>query len=193
MSPPSIPLKELGQISQGITPGRYPGNQGDFYRIVSATNLENLYIGDSQVQAQLSIPDIQRYQLHENDVVIAIRGSLLKSSVVTKALEGSISTQNTVFFRSKSKKIDPLYLAVLLRSEYFEQLPSVRGRQSTTTVPAMRVADLRSLEIPVPSLQTQYEITQLFLSIEEVKKVAISALETRQTLANAALIKALGV
>lgn len=110
-----------------------------------------------------------------------------------KALQGSVSNQNTVFFRSKCEEIDPLYLAVLLRSEYFGQLPSFKERQSTTTLPAIRVADLRSLEIPLPDLHIQSQIAQLFLSVEQAKKVTLSAFETRQKLANVALIKALGI
>jgi Type I restriction modification DNA specificity domain len=194
MSPQFIQLQELGQIFQGITPSRYADEQGHSYSVINVTSLEDLYVKEPHTQTQLSIPDSQwtQLQLRENDVVIAIRGSLLKSSVVTKALEGSISNQNTVFFRANSKEIDPLYLAVLLRSDYVAQLPALRERQSTTTLPAMRVADLRSLKIPVPNLPTQHEIAQLFLAVEQTQKVTMSALETRQNLANVALLKALG-
>ncbi|MGG6294470.1 restriction endonuclease subunit S [Leptolyngbya sp. AN02str] len=189
----TVPLEELGKISQGITASRYANSQGTVYRLVSVTDLEGLYIRDTQASVQVAVSDIQRYLLRENDVVIAIRGSILKSSVVTKALQSSISNQNTVFFRPKFVDLDPLYLAVLLRSEYFRQLPSFRERQSTTTLPAIRVSDLRSLKIPLPDPQTQAQIAQLFLSIEQAKKVVFESVETRQRLANAALVKALGV
>ena len=159
---------------------------------MSVADLEDLRIENTQTQVQLAVNEIQRYQLRENDVVIAIRGALLKSSVVTKALQDSLSNQNTVFFRATDEKgVSPLYLAILLRSEYFRQLPSFKERQSTTTLPAIRVADLRRLEIPLPDLQTQNQIAQLFLSVEQVKKVTLSAIETRQKLVNAALTKAL--
>lgn len=39
MSPRVVPLKELGQISQGITPSRYADDQGTPRRIVSVTDL----------------------------------------------------------------------------------------------------------------------------------------------------------
>ncbi|MEH2398690.1 restriction endonuclease subunit S [Nostoc sp.] len=191
MAPQFIQLKELGHISQGITLSRYANDQGETYRVVSVSDLEQLYVEDVQGQTQLAVPDIQRYELLENDVVIAIRGTILKSSVVTASLQGSVSNQNTVFFRSQSKKVNPLYLAVLLRSEYFEKLPSFRERQSTTTLPAIRVTDLRNLEIPLPDLHTQDQIAQLFLSIEQAKKITLSAIETRYRLSKVALFKAL--
>lgn len=193
MSSRLIPFQDLGQISQGITLSRYADQAGDFHQVISMTNLDDLYVREPQELTQLSVPDIQRYQLHKNDVVIAIRGSLLKSSVIPQALENSVCNQNTVFFRSGGEEINPLYLAVLLRSEYFRQSPLIRERQSTQLLAGIRVTDLRSLRIPLPNLQTQHEIAQLFLSIEQAKKVTTSALNTRQVLANVALVQALGV
>jgi Type I restriction modification DNA specificity domain len=193
MPPRLFQLQSLGQVSQGIPVGRYANPQGDSYPMITATNLEELYIKEAQSHTRLSIPDAGRYQLRYNDVVIAIRGSLLKSSVVSQSVEGSVSNQNTVFFRSQAKAINPLYLAALLRSEYFGQLPFVRERQSTTNLPTLKIADLRKLEIPLPDVQTQHEIAELFLALEQVKKVTLSMLEIRQTLANTALAQALGV
>lgn len=188
-----IPLQELGIVSQGITISRYASEEGKVFSVVNVSDLEDLYLEQVQGKAQLIEAEIQRYSLRENDVIIAIRGTLLKSSVITSALEGSLSNQNTVFFRAKSHEIDSLYLAVLLRSNYFQRMPSFRERQSTTTLPAIRISELRTLEIPLPDLHTQYHIAQSFLSIEQAKKAMLSAVEIRQKLSEIALLQALGV
>lgn len=193
MAPRLVPLQSLGKVSQGITTSRYVNEKGSVYRIVNVIDLENLYLKDVPGQAQLNDADAQRYRLHENDVIIAIRGALLKSSVVTNALKGSLSNQNTVFFRPESQDIDPLYLAVLLRSPYFQHLPSFKNRQSSTTLPAISVSDLRSLEVPLPDLQTQKQIGQAFLTVEQAKKTILSAIEIRQQLCEVALFRALEV
>jgi restriction endonuclease S subunit len=186
-----IPLQDLGQVTQGINPKRYASQEGDDFPIVSVRDLENLLIYDTEAHDQLSIPDPKRYQLQENDVVIAIRGSLLKSSVVTSALQGSISNQNTVFFRPAQTKIDPIYLAALFRSGYVEQLPSFRDMSSTTTLPAIRVGDLRNLEIPLPSLEAQLHISKLFVSLDRFIQLTLSSTQIRQALAQSALFKAI--
>jgi restriction endonuclease S subunit len=195
MTPPRIPLKHLGQVSQGITLSRYVSDSGKVYRVVNVGDLENLHIGSIQGEARLDSSGIQRYQLLEEDVVIAIRGSLLKSSVVTADSTGSICNQNTVFFRlqEKRKQVNPLYLAALLRSDYFKQIVSENYQRSTTSLPAIRVSDVRDLEIPVPHLDTQNQLAQLFLSIERVKKITLATLESRQRLAELGLFQALGV
>jgi restriction endonuclease S subunit len=189
----SFALQDLGKITQGITVSRYASDQGDTYRCVTVSDLENLYIKDVQNQVQVSIQNIQKYQLLKDDVVIAIRGTILKSSVVNYNLEGSIPNQNTVFFRSKSQRINPLYLVTLFRSEYFQKLSSFQEKLSTTTLPSIRVTDLRNLEIPLPDLDTQNQIAELFLSLEDIKKVTLSALEIRQKIAKAALFKSLSI
>lgn len=191
MAPPLVPLKELGRITAGINPKRYEAMQGIDYPLVSVKDLENLLVGSTQTTVQLLLPDPQKYQLKRDDVVIAIRGSLLRSSVIAESLQGSVSNQNTAFFRPEDKLINSVYLAALLRSGYVEQLPSFRKMGSATTLPALRVSDLRDLEIPLPTLSIQRQISQLFISLDKFKQSAISEIQVRESLSQTALFKAL--
>jgi restriction endonuclease S subunit len=193
MTAPLIPLDNLGRVSQGVTLSRYNSDSGSAYRVINVGDLESLYVKNFQNEARLDIPDIHRYQLFEDDVVIAIRGTLLKASVVTADSKGSICNQNTVFFRLNENKeqVNPLYLAALFRSDYFKQEVSAKYQRSTTSLPAIRVTDVRALKIPMPTLDTQNQIAQLFLSMEKVKEVTLSMLESRQKLAEIGLLKAI--
>lgn len=193
MTPPLIPLDDLGQVSQGVTLSRYSSDFGGTYRVINVGDLESLYVKNVQNEARLDISSIHRYQLREDDVVIAIRGTLLKASVVTADSKGSICNQNTVFFRLSENKeqVNPLYLAALFRSDYFKQEVSANYQRSTTSLSAIRVSDVRALEIPIPNLDIQNQLAQLFLSIEKVKEVTLSALESRQKLAEIGLLNAI--
>jgi restriction endonuclease S subunit len=191
MTAPLIPLDNLGRVSQGVTLSRYNSDSGSAYRVINVGDLESLYVKNFQNEARLDIPDIHRYQLFEDDVVIAIRGTLLKASVVTADSKGSICNQNTVFFRlnENKEKVNPLYLAALFRSDYFKQEVSAKYQRSTTSLSAIRVTDVRALKIPMPTLDTQNQLAQLFLSME--KEVTLSMLESRQKLAEIGLLKAI--
>jgi restriction endonuclease S subunit len=193
MTAPLIPLDNLGRVSQGVTLSRYNSDSGSAYRVINVGDLESLYVKNFQNEARLDIPDIHRYQLFEDDVVIAIRGTLLKASVVTADSKGSICNQNTVFFRLNENKeqVNPLYLAALFRSDYFKQEVSAKYQRSTTSLSAIRVTDVRALKIPIPTLDTQNQLAQLFLSMEKVKEVTLSMLESRQKLAEIGLLKAI--
>lgn len=193
MPHPTLAFKELGQIFQGITLSRYQSAEGSDERIVNVRDLELLYLQDrnSLSQTQLQASDIERYRLHLNDVVIAIRGTLLKASVVKEEVQGSVPGQNVAVFRPKLDMVNPLYVAVLMRSKWLEQSLNILQRQSTTTLPAIRVSQLRELKIPLPELSIQKQIAQLFLSGEHAKKIAQEALDARQNLIEFSLFQIL--
>lgn len=190
MPPRFKPLAELGRVTQGATLSRYKSDEGTTYRIITISDLETLYVQQAQTR-ELLTSSAQQYQLIENDVVIAIRGTLLKSSVVTAALAGSISNQNTVFFRQQSEQINPLYLAVLLRSSYFDRLRTSALQESTTNLRGVKISDLRDLKIPLPSLSIQSEIAELFLDVEELKQVTLLEIESHQRISEIALLQTL--
>lgn len=193
MSHPTFVLEELGQISQGITLSRYKDEKGHVGRIVNVGNLEKLYIEGNLDKTQLSTSNIERYQLLEGDVVIAIRGMQYKASVVTTEAQKSIAGQNVAFFRPYSKeKIDSTYLAVLMRSEkWLEKSLNILNRQSSTSLRLIRVSELRKLRIPLPDMTTQKQIAQLFLTTERFIKNTEELLDTRKKITELTILQIL--
>jgi restriction endonuclease S subunit len=177
-------LEELGQIFQGITLSRYQSHEGSSQRIVNVRDLEQLCLRnrDSFSQAQLKLSDIERYQVRTHDVVIAIRGTLLKASVVKDEVQGSVAGQNVAVFRPNLDKVNPLYIAVLMRSKWLKQSLNTLQRQSTTTLPAIRVSQLRTIEIPLPTLLIQNQIAQLFLLAERNAEILREELDTQKNI-----------
>jgi|GEM_PF-2087247 len=189
---PLTPLGKLGQITQGVTLSRHASKKGSTYRVIASKDLENLYVKEAQETVQLVTSEqIEKCQLREGDVVIVIRGAVLKASVVTAAMKGSLSNQNTVFFRPNSENIEPLYLAVLLRSSYFKPLLASELQRSSTTLAAISVSKVRTLEIPLPNLNTQKEIAELFLDAAEFRQVMLSKIDARQNIVEFSLLQAL--
>lgn len=184
MPHPTFALDQLGQISQGITLSRYQNANGSSERIVNVRDLEKLCLTkrDSLSQTQLKVSDIERYQVCTNDVVIAIRGTLLKASVVKDEVQGSVAGQNVAVFRPKLDMVNPLYVAVLMRSKWLEQSLNILQRQSTTTLPAIRVSQLRTIEIPLPDLPTQNQIAKLYLLAERDAEIMQQELETQKNI-----------
>lgn len=194
MPHPTFAFDELGQIFQGITLSRYQSDLGSSERIVNVRDLEQLYLNDrdSLSQAQLKVSDINRYQVRTDDVVIAIRGSLLKASVVKDEVQGSVAGQNVAVFRANLDKVNPLYIAVLMRSKWLEQSLNTLQRQSTTTLPAIRVSQLRNINIPLPTLSTQNQIAQLFLLAERKAEILREELDTQKNIVQFTLFQILG-
>lgn len=185
-----FPLKQIVQISQGISLSRYKDETGEIEKlIVNTRNLDHLYTSGDLEQVRLSVSDVERYQLQVNDVVIANRGIPLKASVVTEQVVGSLAGQNLAVLRPKVE-LDPIYLAAVLRSQWMEQ--SLTGLYSASVgTTLISIAELSNIKFPLPELETQQKIAQLFLSAERATQATLEALETRQKLIEFALSQTL--
>ncbi|TVP58448.1 MAG: hypothetical protein EA343_21470 [Nodularia sp. (in: Bacteria)] len=178
-------FKDLGEkIAQGFPVSRHRDDEGVPESVVNVKDLENLYIKHDLEKVFLSSKaDIKRYKLRKNDVIIAIRGSLLKTSVVTEASQGSIAGQNVAFFRPKDlNQVNPGYIAVLMRSKWMAQSIYALQRRSSTTLPSIRVSEIREFKIPLPEISIQNKIVELFLFSEEYTKITLETLSARQEL-----------
>jgi restriction endonuclease S subunit len=192
---PIFLFQDLGEsIGQGFSVSRYKDDEGVSESIVNVKDLENLYIKHDLEKIKLNeiklneSAIIQKYRLRKDDVVIAIRGALLKSSVVTEISAGSIAGPNVAFFRPKDlTHINPGYIAVLMRSKWMEEsLYTLKGN-SSTTLPSIRISDLRELKIPLPTINTQNKIIELFSLFESYKELTLDTLSARQNLTEMAL------
>ena len=179
------PLKQLGElvrISQGITLSRYKDDEGETVKfLVQVRNLERLYLEDELEQVHLSSSDIKRYELHVNDVVVANRSIPLKASVVTERIAGSLAAQHVAVLRPNLKELNPVYLAIVMRSHWMQQSVASLYTVSVATT-SLNISDLSNLQFPLPNLDTQQKIAQLFLSAEKAAQVTLEIVKTRQNL-----------
>lgn len=185
-----LPLQKIGEIFQGITLSRYADDNGRPERIVSLSDLEYLYIERNPNVVQLRLSDLDRYRIKTGDVVISNRGTLLKASVVTDKLEGSLASNNVAFIRPIVQQIDPVYLAVLMRSKWLEQQLATLYLQSST-IQLIPISQLRNLKIPLPNLETQNKLAQLFLATERANRITLEILDKRNNLSEFALFQTL--
>ncbi|MDB9374754.1 restriction endonuclease subunit S [Nodularia sphaerocarpa] len=180
MSNPVLPLEQLVKIYQGVTLNRYQDDQGSQERIINSRNLENIYIDNDLSMLKLDSSKLSQYRLHIDDVVIAIRGTPLKASVVTDKVQGSLASQNLAVLRPTAQ-INPIYLAVFMRSKWLEKhLVTLYSQSSGTQL--LKISQLRALEIPLPHLNKQNKLAELFLAAERYTKITLETLEIRNSL-----------
>ncbi|MHC5828887.1 MAG: restriction endonuclease subunit S, partial [Nostoc sp.] len=128
-------------------------------------NLEHIYIGGELSTVQINASSLSQHRLQTGDVVITIRGTPLKASVVTDEVQGCLPNQNLAILRPNRKNINPVFLSVLMRSKWLEQHLVTLYSQSIGTQ-LLKISQLRDLEIPLPNLITQNKLVQLFLAAE---------------------------
>ena len=192
-------LDSLGLLFQGLVVNRYLSKTGagESLRVVQVRDLDELHIARNLDVLSLEAPNLSRYLLQEGDVVLTVRGSSQKVSVVDGPIVGAIAGQNLAVFRPflASKEllvpINSLFLAVLLRSDWLADSLSRVYSQSTSTR-SLSLGQLRQLQVPVPSVEIQNEVATLFLATEQFRLATLKSLDSSQRLAELTLSKLLG-
>lgn len=187
-------------LFQGVTLSRYRDEGGRDYRVINASDLENLTLSTPPDELTLEVLKGGSYEenlLEVDDVVIASRGSDLKASVITPPYAGCLAGANLAVFRPAKNAnsevifLDPFYLAGLFRSDWMRRRMSGLYMQSSQ-VQLVTLKQLRELELPLPPLEVQRQFAELFLLFEDYAQTISETLQGRRHLVEAALQNTLG-
>jgi len=127
-------------------------------------NIENL------PYANLSV-DKLKIKIQQNDLLLPLRGNKFRASLFTcDFLNAPVTTTNQIaILRSISDRIDIKYILW-----YFN---SISGRNALAqiskgaTIPSINRSELSAIEIPIPSLQKQLKIVDIYFNWLEQTKV----------------------
>ena len=183
-----VQLGEIANISQGVQISRYQDPYGDSYQIISPSHVDKFTLNGEPESKTLSNKDMEKYQIYSGDIVVVIRFNIGKAAIVSASFNGSLADQYLSIVRiMKPQDILPRYLVVLFNSEWFkQQLASIAN---LSTVKLISISQLRKLEIPLPNLELQHKISDLFFTLEEVKQSSLDALQIRQQIAEEKLFQ----
>ena len=104
-------------------------------------------------------------------------------------MRDSLAGQNLAVLRPNSR-INPLYLATLLRSQWFQRRLSAEYVQSTGTQ-LLTLSKLRSLEIPLPDMETQHQLAELAIATQRATQAVQETIAARERIAETALARVL--
>jgi len=187
-------LRDIANISQGVQISRYQDPYGDSshsYQIVSPSHVDGFTLNGEADSKILSNKDMEKYQIYSGDIVVAIRFNIGKAAIVPASFNGSLADQYLSIVRiMKPCDILPRYLVVLLNSEWFkQQLASIAN---LSTVKLISISQLRKLEIPLPSLELQEKMSDLFFELEKLKQLSLNVLQIRQQIVEEKLFQLFG-
>jgi restriction endonuclease S subunit len=141
--------------------------------------------------AQLEVTGKQL--LKTDDILITIRNKPLKASVMVPDSfhVNSVAGQNIAVFRPDTTRINPIFLAGLLRSKHGQQLLEPYFSQSST-VPLISLTSLRNFEFLVPMLEVQNTLAKFMLEAERAERADLERIQQRRELVEATLAHTLG-
>lgn len=106
----------------------------------------------------------------KDDVLIGL--TMQKAMVITSERSGKLALSNFAVIRIHDKNVlDPNYLCWLLNENSYFKKVIEQSSQGTAYVSTLSIATLRGLEIPLPNIEKQKKLGQLYQLSVERKKV----------------------
>ena len=100
---------------------------------------------------------LRRHRIQTGDVLLARRGDLSRCAVVPPALSGAICGTGCLLVRIPKQALDPEWLAAAYRHSFVQR--QVLGRAVGSTMPNISAGVIRSLVIPMPTTESNYQMT----------------------------------
>ncbi|MGM0586930.1 MAG: restriction endonuclease subunit S [Bacteroidota bacterium] len=131
-------------------------------------------------------PDLNKYQLEENDVVIAMDGSLVGRSYAIVKDDDLPALLLQRAARIRSQFIDTRYLKYFIGSDWFiKYCDSVK---TNTAVPHISAEDIRNFEIPLPpTLEEQRAIAEALSDVDDLLASLDALIEKKQQIKKGAM------
>lgn len=191
------PLKDLVEIltglqSAGVRKSRDPGSEtGPTYRLINTRHLDDF--GQLSVEQfdQVRVHEttkVERHQVRPGDVLLVCRGPSLRTALVTEPVSGAITSSNLLILRSRGEILPQALLAWLRTPSGQSELSS---RQHSSTVSLLRVKDVESVAVPIPSSLVQQQIAALIECADDGYRAGIRAAGLRRRIAYEAIEKTL--
>lgn len=120
---------------------------------------------------------VSNYLLQEGDVILPARGTAIRTAVFHAQTYPCIASSNLIVIRPDPKLLDSTYLKVFLDSPIGNKI--ISGAQQGMSVMNISYKDLNALEIPLPPLEKQQEVSGEYLKELKIYQDAIAAAEER--------------
>lgn len=158
-------------ISDGNYSSKYPkANEFVEYGIpfIRANNMINNTIIDKNMYyiTEEKHGVLLKGHLKKGDVLITTRGSLGQVSIVPDKYEDANINAQIVLIRLNPEKMNNRYLLWSLKSQ--SSLEQINKLQTGTTLKQLPIGKLKNIEIEVPNLQKQIDISNILDKIQDI-------------------------
>ena len=129
----------------------------------------NFEIGDLYISKE-KFEELKIFEIKPNDILITIRGTIGKATVVPKHAKKGIIHTNLAIIRLKHGGILPEFIELVFNESEI-LIKQVKSKHSTTTIPALYGKTLKQLKIMLPQLAEQRNIVVIYNSIHEAIEI----------------------
>lgn len=177
-----IQIGSLGDVRQGLTLNRYIDPQSPERRILQVANLSGPVVvtRHDDRREHLDEARAQEFSAQENQILVSLRGSSLKASVVPAGVNAVISSSlvSITVGPAKSDLIEPLFIAALLNSKAMER--QVAPLFSGLMVQGIPLSQFKKLTIDLPPIGRQQQIAAALHTLDRYRAEFQQHMDLRQ-------------
>ncbi|WP_415884350.1 restriction endonuclease subunit S [Neptuniibacter sp. QD34_54] len=165
MSWPNVKLGDLGVISAGGTPSRSkPQYWGNGIKWLSIKDYKDFQVVEETTEqiTQEGLDNSSAKLFEEGSVIISIFATLGRVAILGKTM----TTNQAIAGIQCNKQINNKYLMYCLKSK----LPEIERQSGGVAQKNINLSILKSLEIPLPPLETQKQITAVLEKSDQLRK-----------------------
>lgn len=191
-------IKSIGQLCQlipGAAKSAYSKKQDStdlksvFILKGKDVNKEGFISTEDMEKAQLLMgKNIDRYILLTGDVVVMSRGSAIRAAIVTEetAAKEIVASSNFIIIRPDQNKIKGEVIVAYLNSGFGQKL--LLALNTGAVIQHIPTSSLRDLEIPVPPLNIQNNISDIFNAGRDAYVATEILMEQQKRTVNASIL-----
>ncbi len=188
----SIEKNSLLEVSETIftglsLSGRSPAGKGS--HAIRAINIKDITNGGVSTDglAEVMVDDpkkVERYCIKKGDVLLSVRGTIVRSAIVETDCENCIITSNLAVIRlGKNSPLLPYVLHAFIESPVGKQEIMSRSRSATMQL-SLSTKDVGEIMVPTPPQAEQKKMEKLIALSRRQYKTARVAAEARLVIAN---------
>jgi type I restriction enzyme S subunit len=180
-----VPLEEIVKETKlGLVRGSQefgPEFEIPYVRMNALTRNGELELGNVQ-RTHATEAEIEAYRLEPGDFLFNTRNSEELVGKTALYRGGGLHLFNNNLMRVRfTAKADPVFVAAAFKTPFVQQELNLR-KSGTTSVFAIYYKDLRSLPLPLPSIDLQREFARRVSAVEKLKSAQRSSLADLDTL-----------
>lgn len=149
-------------------------NTGNIYVLQAGNVSDNIEITEAELN-KIEFDDSRANSFVKNgDIVLSSRG-WFKAAVVNSKAKNILASSSVFIMRPKTDQILSEYIAIYLNSSAGQR--QLLSKSTGVAINTILRKDLGDIEIPVPSLNNQKQIINLYHNSREVKKLLAKKME----------------
>lgn len=160
------PLYKLGDLADSVRVPIREGNNEDYKQVTVRINQHDVILRDQVTFDDIKYPRRQSVVRSGQMLISRINAKDGAIGIVPQELDGAIVSDNFIVLDIRRNIIDPCYLLMVLTSKRYQKV--LKGISRGTTLRTyINIKELLDVEIPVPGIEKQLELTGDMVNIKK--------------------------